>query len=85
VYFIFQLGAQLGALGAELGTQLQSALNYEAYEAAQQIRAKRETVSMLCDLPVAVTAKHSARQGLKTPLLQVLMPLVQSTTVQSGL
>lgn len=36
VYFIFQL---------ELDAQLQRALNYEAYEAAQQIRAKRETVS----------------------------------------
>lgn len=35
VYFIFQL---------ELDAQLQRALNYEAYEAAQQIRAKRETV-----------------------------------------
>lgn len=36
VYFIFQL---------ELDAQLQRALNYEAYEAAQQIRVKRETVS----------------------------------------
>lgn len=36
VYFIFQL---------ELDAQLQRALNYEAYEAAQQIRSKRETVS----------------------------------------
>jgi hypothetical protein len=35
VYFIFQL---------ELDAQLQRALNYEAYEAAQQIRSKRETV-----------------------------------------
>lgn len=35
VYFIFQL---------ELDAQLQRALNYEAYEAAQQIRLKRETV-----------------------------------------
>jgi len=35
VYFIFQL---------ELDSQLQRALNYTAYEAAQQIRAKRETV-----------------------------------------
>lgn len=40
VYFIFQL---------ELDAQLQRALNYEAYEAAQQIRSKRETVGvMLC-------------------------------------
>jgi hypothetical protein len=39
VYFIFQL---------ELDAQLQRALNYEAYEAAQQIRAKRETVRVLC-------------------------------------
>jgi hypothetical protein len=38
VYFIFQL---------ELDAQLQRALNYEAYEAAQQIRAKRETVSVV--------------------------------------
>jgi hypothetical protein len=38
VYFIFQL---------ELDAQLQRALNYEAYEAAQQIRIKRETVSGL--------------------------------------
>ncbi|WIA21272.1 hypothetical protein OEZ85_000506 [Tetradesmus obliquus] len=37
VYFIFQL---------ELDAQLQRALNYEAYEAAQQIRAKRETVDL---------------------------------------
>eukprot|EP00878_Enallax_costatus_P002909 GHUV01003103.1.p1 GENE.GHUV01003103.1~~GHUV01003103.1.p1 ORF type:complete len:415 (+),score=115.19 GHUV01003103.1:208-1452(+) len=37
VYFIFQL---------ELDAQLQRALNYEAYEAAQQIRVKRETVDM---------------------------------------
>jgi hypothetical protein len=37
VYFIFQL---------ELDAQLQRALNYEAYEAAQQIRAKRETVGV---------------------------------------
>lgn len=35
VYFIFQL---------ELDSQLQRALNYTAYDTAQQIRAKRETV-----------------------------------------
>lgn len=35
VYLIFQL---------ELDAQLQRALNYEAYEAAQKVRAKRETV-----------------------------------------
>ncbi|GBG00504.1 hypothetical protein Rsub_13266 [Raphidocelis subcapitata] len=37
VYFIFQL---------ELDAQLQRALNYTAYEAAQKIRAKRETVDL---------------------------------------
>ncbi|KAI8477009.1 MAG: hypothetical protein J3K34DRAFT_498324 [Monoraphidium minutum] len=37
VYFIFQL---------ELDAQLQRALNYTAYEAAQQVRAKRETVDL---------------------------------------
>ena len=35
MYFIFQL---------ELDAQLQRALNYEAFEAAQQIRTKRELV-----------------------------------------
>jgi hypothetical protein len=50
VYFIFQL---------ELDAQLQRALNYEAYEAAQQIRAKRETVrgkGLHCF--VTATVKH---------------------------
>lgn len=42
VYFIFQL---------ELDAQLQRALNYEAYEAAQQIRSKRETVSVAARNP----------------------------------
>ena len=37
VYLIFQL---------ELDSQLQRALNYDAYETAQQIRAKRETVDL---------------------------------------
>lgn len=47
VYFIFQL---------ELDAQLQRALNYEAYEAAQQIRIKRETVSALLPAGARVRA-----------------------------
>lgn len=50
VYFIFQL---------ELDAQLQRALNYEAYEAAQQIRSKRETVGAV--LPMQhVSIKHGS-------------------------
>lgn len=53
VYFIFQL---------ELDAQLQRALNYEAYEAAQQIRIKRETVSeVLCSQQEIVREQESIR------------------------
>lgn len=51
VYFIFQL---------ELDSQLQRALNYTAYEAAQQIRAKRETVSSRPPLPICRAADGMA-------------------------
>ena len=47
VYLIFQL---------ELDTQLQRALNYESYEAAQAIRQKRETVG--CCFGCCVGAAH---------------------------
>jgi hypothetical protein len=53
VYFIFQL---------ELDAQLQRALNYEAYEAAQQIRSKRETVGavLCCAVNIAPAIKHKS-------------------------
>jgi hypothetical protein len=55
VYFIFQL---------ELDSQLQRALNYTAYEAAQQIRAKRETVRLPPPAYACMHA-HAAQHGLR--------------------
>jgi len=60
VYFIFQL---------ELDAQLQRALNYEAYEAAQQIRSKRDTVSACktptCTQELAANQKPPVAGGLQ--------------------